>query len=418
MVWVTLDSGDDDATRLWTHVAAGVDRVRQGLGRGALQRLGRSDPVQPAVDELANGLRAFGDELVIVLDDAETVGDSESLASLDYAVDRFPENVHVILISRVVPQLRLARLRARGQLAELQSTDLAFTPIEARQLLNRRDQLALDQEDIATLVERTEGWPAALVLAAIWLRSADDRHHAVATFGGHQRFVADYLEQEVFASLEPDVREFMLEICVLGTFTPAMCDEVFERSGSAALLAELERTNLLLTRLERGDWFRTHRLLGGYAASQLDAASPGAAARTHAAAAAWLRSRGKADLAIEHAHLAEHHYLVADLLEENHLAWIRQGRSKWMLRWTDTLPEQQLLERPRLAVAAAVAATLVGHGAILRRRFLRIGDQARASHPDRVDVYVEALTSMIRSGAVDGDVGRAVSDGRRAVETW
>ena len=110
------------------------------------------------------------------------------------------------------------------------------------------------------------------------------------------------------------------------------------------------------------------------------------------------------------------HDLVADLLEENHLAWIRQGRSKWLLRWTETLPEQQLLERPRLAVAAAVAATLVGQGAILRRRFLRIGDQARASHPDRVDVYVEALTSMIRSGAVDGDVGRALSEGRRAVE--
>ena len=228
--------------------------------------------------------------------------------------------------------------------------------------------------------------------------------------------MADYLGQEVLDSLEANVYDFMVEISVLGWFTPSMCDDVLERSMSATLLLDLERTNLLLTRLEHGDWFRIHPLFAGYAESQLETSSPGAAAGIHRRAAAWLRSRGMADLAVEHAHAADDHGLVADMLDENHLAWIRHGRSKTLLRWTETLPEQQLLERPRLAVAAAVAATLAGRGAIRRRRFLRIADEASACHPERADAYVQALTSMIRSGAVDGDVGRALSEGRRAVE--
>ena len=417
VVWVTLDAGDNDATRLWMYVATAVDRVRQGLGRAALRRLASDGcEVRPAIDELANGVRAFADELVIVFDDAEAVSDRECLATLDYVVGRLPANARLILLSRVAPALRLAQLRARGELAELRSSDLAFTTTEALQLLNGREGLGLDRADVATLVERTEGWPAALVLAAIWLRSVDDRHQAVRTFGGQQRLVADYLGQEVLGAIGADVRDFTVKICMLGWFTPSMCDDVLERSGSAALLLELEHTNLFLTRLEHGDWFRIHPLFAGYAESQLEATSPGAAAGIHRRAAAWLRSRGMADRAVEQALMAGDHALLADVLDENHLAWIRQGRSKTLMRWTETLPEHQLLERPRLAVAAAVAATLVGQGAIARRRFLRLADQARACHPEPADVYVQALTSMIRSGAVDGDVGRALSEGRRAVE--
>ena len=184
VVWVTLDAGDNDATRLWMYVATAVDRVRQGLGRAALRRLASDGcEVRPAIDELANGVRAFADELVIVFDDAEAVSDRECLATLDYAVGRLPANARLILLSRVAPALRLAQLRARGELAELRSSDLAFTTTEALQLLDGREGLGLDRADVATLVERTEGWPAALVLAAIWLRSVDDRHQAVRTFG-------------------------------------------------------------------------------------------------------------------------------------------------------------------------------------------------------------------------------------------
>jgi LuxR family transcriptional regulator, maltose regulon positive regulatory protein len=416
VAWVTLDVGDNDPARLWTYAATAIDRVRQGLGRGALIRLRRSGyAVEPVIDELANGLRAFAGQILLVLDDVETVTDSECVASIGHAIDRLPENAHVVLLSRVAPPLRLAQLRARRELVEVGAADLAFTEDEARALLNGYG-LGLDEEEVIALLRRTEGWPAALVLAATWLRSADDPHEAAQTFGSHQRVVADYLGEEVLAALSADTREFVMQLCVLGRFNAAMSDEVLGRTDSATLLADLERTNLLVTRVEQGDWFRIHTFLADYATAQLRVTNPGVEVRIHSRAAAWLRAQGMADLAVVHAHNAEDQDAVADILEENHLAWIRAGRSRTLLRWTETLPAHLLLKRPRLAVAAAVAATLVGHGTIARRRFLHIVDRARHDHPNRVDSYVGALDSMIRSGAVEGDVSRAVSEGRHAVQ--
>ena len=182
------------------------------------------------------------------------------------------------------------------------------------------------------------------------------------------------------------------------------------------MLAELARENLFVSRLEDADWYRAHSLLAGYARSRLEAARPGTVAEIHRRAADWLRAQRLPDLAIEHARAADDDELVADIAEENHLAWVRRGRSRTLLRWTETLPEQQLLERPRLAVASALAATLVGQGTLPRRRFLRLAELARSGRPETDDAYVEALISMTRAGTVEGDVGKAVADGRRAVE--
>ena len=160
---------------LWRYVATAVDRVRPGLGRGALRRLGvPGSPVEDAVDELMNGVAALGTELVVVLDDLHAVTSEECLASIDYALAHLPPNAHVVLITRVDPALGLARLRAAGALAEVRASELAFTPAEAHELLVVRGHLELGAEEIELLVERTEGWPAALVLAGLWLRTVDD----------------------------------------------------------------------------------------------------------------------------------------------------------------------------------------------------------------------------------------------------
>ena len=234
LAWVTLDAGDNEPARLWTYVATAVDRIRDGLGRRALNRLRASGTaIEVAVDEVMNGIADFGRPVTLVLDDLQTVTDSDCLASLGYAIERLPSTARLIAITRADPALELARLRARGALSEVRAGELAFTLGEARELLVDRAGLELDDEQIEILLKRTEGWPAALYLAALWLRSVEDHDRAVLEFGGGHRHVAEYLSHEVLASLDADHRSFLLRAAVLGSFTAELCDAVLGRSDSS-----------------------------------------------------------------------------------------------------------------------------------------------------------------------------------------
>ena len=235
------------------------------------------------------------------------------------------------------------------------------------------------------LVERTEGWPAALVLAWLWLRTVEDPARAVRSFGGDNRFVAEYLSGEVLAALDEDERAFLHGVAVLGEFTAELCDGVLDRTDSAARLAELEHSNLFVSRLERGGWFRIHSLFAEYAKAELASVEPGAPTMIHRRAAEWLKSRGLPVQAVQHAAAAGEHELVAQLLVEYHLPLIRSGAGRTLLRWVRTLPDDRIVEHPELAVAAATAAMLVGGSTLEQRRLLQLADRARAGRPERAD---------------------------------
>ena len=414
LAWVTLDAGDNDPVRFWTYIATAVDRVRQGLGRAALQQLGASGSLtERSIDALMNGLAAYMEPLIIVLDDLHSVSEPECLAAIDYALERLPANTRMVATARADPALRLAQLRAGGKLNEVRASELAFTAAETRELLVEHVGVDLGEEEIALLTERTEGWPAALVLAGLWLRSVDDPDRAVREFGGTHRFVAEYLSTEVFASLEDDLRSFLQEIAVLGRFTAELCADVLDRSDAASLLAQLEHSNLFLQRLERGGWLRVHSLVAEFAVARLASVEPGAAARIHEKAAAWYRLRGLAVEAIEHAAAAGDHETVAELLDEYHLLLIRSGATRTLLLWLRTLPDDQVANHPELAAAAATAAMLVGHSTIEQRRFLHLAETALATSPS---VYADVAVHMVRAVTIDAGVGQAVLDGRHAVE--
>ena len=414
LAWVTLDAGDNDPIRFWTYIATAVDRVRQGLGRTALQELASSGSLnERSIDALMNGLTAYREPVIIVLDDLHSVSEPQCLAAIDYALERLPANARMVAITRADPAVRLAQLRAAGGLKEVRATDLAFTVAEARELLVEHARVELGEEEIALLTERTEGWPAALVLAGLWLRSVDDPDRAVRGFGGTHRFVAEYLSNEVFASLEDDLRSFLQEIAVLGRFTAELCADVLDRSDAVSQLVQLEHSNLFVQRLERGGWFRVHSLVAEFAVARLASEEPGAERRIHERAAAWYRSRGLAVEAIEHAAAAGDHETAVELLDEYHLLLIRSGATRTLLRWIRTLPDDQLAIHPELAAAAATAAMLVGHSTIEKRRFLQLAETALAESPS---LYAEVAVHLVRAVTVDAGVGQSVLDGRHAVE--
>jgi LuxR family transcriptional regulator, maltose regulon positive regulatory protein len=182
VIWMTLDAADDDPVRLWMHLATAVERLGQGLGDRAVMCLGvRGATVETAVDELMNGLVAYGRPVAIVLDDLHAVGSERSLCSIEHAIERLPANARLLASTRSEPMISVARLRARRALTEIRARELAFTVDEARELIGR-EGIELSGESVELLVERTEGWPAGLYLAALWLRDLEDPDQGVRAF--------------------------------------------------------------------------------------------------------------------------------------------------------------------------------------------------------------------------------------------
>jgi ATP/maltotriose-dependent transcriptional regulator MalT len=414
VIWMTLDPADDDPVRLWVHLATAVDRLGQGLGAGALRRLGvRPVQVETAVDELMNGVVAYGRPVTIVLDDLHTVRSEASLGSLVHAVERLPPGARVVVSTRSDPALGLAKLRASRALTEVRARDLAFTLDETRELFVR-EGIELSSESVERLVERTEGWPAGLYLAALWLRDLDDPDEGVRTFAGSARHVGDYLTAEVLTALPPETRDFLVQTSALGRFTPELCDAVLGREDSAAVLAELARSNMFLVALDaRAEWYRYHHLFGELLQLELE---PHAACELRRRAADWCRARGLVEEAIEHASAAGRAETVAELLLETHLEFIRGGRAGQFLGWVRRLPVELLVEHPLLPAAGAAAAGLVARPEIEIQRLLALSERAHRERPQAWSPYVEAVVELTRAEVIErGDVGAAVEHARRAV---
>jgi ATP/maltotriose-dependent transcriptional regulator MalT len=417
VAWVSLERGDDDPVRLWTYIATSVDRVRPGLGRLALARLGTHGVrPEPVVDELINAINAYGQPLAIVLDDLHAIGDAVCLGSLEHAIEHLPPHARLIATTRSDPALPLGRLRGRGMLGELRARELAFTVDEARELLVH-EGISLDDNEVELLVERTEGWPAGLYLAALWLRELDDPATHVRDFHGDHRHVVDYLTGEVLDALDAETRRFLLESSILGHFNAELCDAVLERSDSAEQLREIEQSNGFLIRLDApGHWYRYHHLFGELLELELASVDASASARLHLAASDWLKEHGLIQEALEHASAAGEQRRAAEILVDEHRALVRTGQTATLLRWCEALSEETLLENPDLPVAAAIATGLAGRSGHERRWFVGIAERARDERPELWTPYHEAGLGIAKTTRVDHGLGDAIELGRRAVE--
>ena len=414
VIWMTVDGRDDDPVRLWTHLATGVGRLGDGLGHRALTRIGvRPAPVETGVDELMNGLVTYGRPVTIVLDDLHTVRSETSLRSIEHAIGRLPPTVRLVAATRSEPAISLAPLRASRALIEIRARELAFTVDEARELI-AREGIKLSGKSLELLVERTEGWPAGLYLAALWLRDFAEPDEGVQAFAGSARQVADYLTAEVLTALDPQTRNFLVRTSVLDRFTPELCDAVVDREDSAAVLAQLARSNMFLVASDaRGERYRYHHLFGELLRLELGAEETQTVRRR---AVAWCSAHGHIEDAIEYAAAGGDAELVAQLLVEHDRELVWGGRTGQFLRWVRWLPSDLLIESPSLPAGAAVAASLLAAPEVEIQRALMVAERARRKRPELWSPYAEAITELTRANGLSrGDVGAAVDHARRAV---
>jgi ATP/maltotriose-dependent transcriptional regulator MalT len=420
VAWVSLEESDNDPTRFWSYLVAALRTVEPGVGTVALEAL-RGPSVElerVVVPSLVNDLATVGAPLVLVLDDYHLITDAICHQTLGWFLDHLPAEVHVVLSTRLDPPLPLARMRARGELAELRVGELQFTGEEAAELLNGSMGLALAAEDVARLAERTEGWAAGLVLAGLSLRGRPDSPGFIAAFSGGDRYVADYLVAEVLERQPEELREFLLRTSLLERLSGPLCDAVLETQGSAELLGELEASNLFVMPLDdRRQWYRYHQLFAQLLRLQLGAREPTLVPVLHRRAAAWHRQAGNVDEAIGHASAAGDLAEAGTLIARHWATHWLGGQRATVARWLEGLPEAAIMADPPVALITAWSRGFGGAAKQDTERWLAAAEDEGYGGPPPDGMRSQAFgAALARATLLFDDVGRSAAAASRALE--
>ncbi|HET6690811.1 MAG TPA: hypothetical protein VFG74_08100, partial [Miltoncostaeaceae bacterium] len=400
--WLSLDPRDDDPQAFWTYVVAALETVRPGVGAGARALLGSGRAGSDAVvATLLNDLDAVPGDVVLVLDDYHVITSPAIHEALAFMVERLPGHVRLVIAARADPPLPLAGLRARGALAEVRAADLRFAADEAAAYLNGAMGLDLAPGDVAALEARTEGWIAALQLAALSMRDRDDAARFVAGFAGDDRFVLDYLVDEVLERQPPEIRDFLLRTSILGRLTGPLCDAVTGGGGGAAALADLERANLFLVPLDdRRAWYRYHHLFADVLHARLLHERPAEVPDLHRRASAWAEGEGDLPEAIRHAMAGGDAERAAGLVERAAPAMQRTRQEATLRRWLEALPEELLPSRPVLTMALIGARMRAGDLEGIASGLDELERRLDVPDPDRVVVDEEGLRLIPAQAAI------------------
>ena len=381
VAWFSLDTSDNEPTTFWTYVVTALRAAAPEIGSHALDLITLSPlPTEQVVATVVNDLAKASGDVWLVLDDYHLIDNDDVRSGVALLLDHLPPNVHLVIGTRADPDLPLSRWRVRGELLEIRAADLRFTADEATAYLTDVAELSLPADDIAVLQDRTEGWVAALQLAALSMQGRADVSAFITEFAGNDRYIVDYLVDEVLAQQTESVREFLLHTAILDRLTGPLTDAVTGRGDGSRQLVALERANLLLVPLDdRREWYRYHHLFAEVLQTHLVAEQPELVPLLHQRASRWYELHDLTPEAVRHALAAQDFDRAARLIELAAPA-IRRDRQEWLLiDWLTALPDETVRSNPLLSVFA-------GH------HLMVIGDLAAAA--DRFDDAERALAAV------------------------
>lgn len=374
VVWLSLDASDNQTGRFLSYVIAAFQTVDPTIGNESVQLMSGMQQALPVavLTSLINDLNATAREMVLVLDDYQFISSQAVHEHVLFLIEHCPSNLHLLIATRSDPPLPLARLRMRGQMVELRTADLRFTPDEAAQFLNEIMLLHLDAESVLMLEQRTEGWIAGLQMAALSMRDREDTYEFVKGFSGTHRYILDYLLEEILNRQSPEVQRFLLYTSILERLTAPLCDVLLESEvshseetsdlRSTASLEYLDRENLFLISLDDARlWFRYHHLFADLLRARLHQVRPDLPPLLHIRASAWFEQNGFITEAIQHLLAINKFSQAADLIERyGPVYWVRNDLS--VVQMADHLPHGLLVAHPKIGLYRAWL--LINQGAI------------------------------------------------------
>ena len=418
--WVSVDEGDNDAKVLLRYVAEALDAVEPIDQRvfGALASPGSSVPGS-VVPRLGAAFSSMTSPVVLVLDDVHLLRNSESRAALSVLADHVPDGSRLALAGRAEPPLRVARLRAEGKMLEIGPAELSLTREEASSLL-RDAGVALGQDEVAELHDRTEGWPAGLYLAALYLREGGPLAGAAFSFGGADRLVSDYMESEFLARISARQRAFLTRTAVLERMCGPLCEAVLDMAGSAAILADLAGSNLLLVPLDRrGEWYRYHHLFRDMLLAELKRQEPELVPVLRRRAVGWCLANGMPEEALEYSIAAGEVDAVAGLVGVLAVPAYQAGRVTTVQRWFRWLEDHGgIAGHPIIAVLAAIVSALTARP-VEAERWADAVDRWQYGDPARPgDPPAEAWAAVLRALLCRHGVKQMRADADEAVRRF
>jgi LuxR family maltose regulon positive regulatory protein len=379
-IWYSLDEGDKDISRFFTYLTTAFMEIDEHLASVLHDPLlaAHTPSVETLVALFSEAVITYKKSLILLLDDYHTIIESETDHFLQFLLDNCPRNLTIVIMSRVDPPIPLARLRAQRELCEIRMNELAFAVDETDDYLRELGDLNLSIKQVRELHERTEGWPAALQLAAIAIRTLESdlsRDDQISNFindlATAKRFMLDFLMEEVWERQSVERQQFLLHSSVLETLSAAKCDVVVyegdDPGQSEKILLELEHDNLFILPLDsRREEYRYHHLLKEFLDHRLENFQSKSKPILHRRAAAWYQEHGPVFEAIPHLLAAGDQDLAARIIEAQYPTLISRSKIESLYSWFELLPAEILHYAPKLHLIKAW--TLVSMGRIHRAR--------------------------------------------------
>jgi LuxR family maltose regulon positive regulatory protein len=434
VAWLSLDKSDNESQRFLSYVVAAFRQADRRIGNEAAQFILAPQQVSPDIvlTSLINDLESVSDEVVLILDDYHFISSQAVHAEMTFLLEHCPHTLHIVISTRSDPPLPVARLRGRGQILELRAADLRFTEPETTHFLNAVMGLQLDAQSVAVLAERTEGWIAGLQMAALSMHDHKDVPAFIKGFSGTNRYILDYLLEEVLAGQSPEIQHFLLCTSILERLSAPLCDAVLandeERDGkgdngsadsdlliagqSGSILEYLERANLFLVPLDdERQWYRYHHLFADLLRTQLQKSLDALGiAQLHIRAADWHEKKGSLLEAIHHASMASDEERVESFIEQHYMELVNRGEQSWLRFWTGKLSKELVLRRPWLCIYEAYSHSWFGEldqaDLFLDAAEKRI--RSDSSLPDAASMLGHLTYIRSRVTAMRGDIPRAI----------
>lgn len=351
--WLSLDERDNDPVRFWHYVVAALQRIDPAIGAEVSDILanGGHHSLEPAIGALINNLSTRTDDYLLVLDDYHVVDNVDIHNSIHFLLDNQPPSLHLMMLTRVDPPLRLSRLRARREMIEIRADALGFTPDETASLLNDLMAFDLNAEQVQALQQCTEGWITGLQLAALSLQKRPDPTSFIEQFTGSHQYILDYLTEEVLGSLPDDLRLFLMQTAILDRLCVDLCHAVTDHAHSVSLFDAVRRENLFLISLDdEGYWYRYHHLFADLLRSRLSHyLSADHISERHERASQWYEKHESLTDAVHHAMAAGDSKRTASLVDQAGQTLIFRDHYT-LRRWLDQLPDSAFSKYPRLDV--------------------------------------------------------------------
>ena len=363
VAWLNVDRDDNNVVWFLTHLVEAIRQVRPALvgelGQALAEHGGEAETY--VLTSLIDEIHAAGERIVVILDDWHRVTDRATFAAMGFLLDNCCRHLQVMVVGRTRAGLPMSRMRVRDDLIEIDSHELRFSIPEAREFLVGQCALNLDDDRVAALTAATDGWPAALQLASMSMCGHDDLDDFIAHLSGRHRDIGEFLTENVLASLEPELVDFLLTAAVTERTCGSLASTLSGHERGQAMLEEIEERDLFLHRLDQeGRWFQFQPLFAEFLRQRLERDHPERLMQLHRAASDWCEKHAMVTEAVEHALATGDDERAVDLVERDGRRLLEHGRGSALLGLVAKLPASETTRRPRLQLAIAWA-NVVSH---------------------------------------------------------